>query len=124
MSICKSCGSVHCQNYQHCQDYQNKTEALKEQLSRLRKRIGKDYNNENKRLETENKALKDRDELRASILVKFQDENKELKAIMDKLLGKLKEVESTGYLPDGDSVNLSTEMWLEKLIQKTEKEIK
>jgi len=75
-------------------------------------------------MKIENKALKDRDELRASLLVKFQDENKILKQSMDKLLGELKEVESTGYLPDGNEVNLSTEMWLERLIQKTEKESK
>jgi len=44
--------------------------------------------------------------------------------VLNKLLGELKEVESTGHLPDGDHVNFSTKMWLERLIQKTEKESK
>lgn len=59
-TLCKHCSSVHCQDYQHCQNSLNEIKKLKEQVYRLRKRVGKDYLNENKRLETENKALKEK----------------------------------------------------------------
>ena len=54
-------------------------------------------------------------------LAKLKIENKTLKEILLELKG----VESSGFLPDGDSINLSTKMWLERLIQKIkEKETK
>jgi len=56
---------LECQRYKNIiQDYESCRE------------MGEKLNN---KLQTENKALKDNDELRASILVKFQDENKALK---------------------------------------------
>jgi len=43
----------------------------------------------------------------------MKEENKSLK----KILKEIKEVEHTSFLPDGDSINVSTGRWLERLIQ-------
>jgi len=51
-------------------------------------------------------------------------ENKALKENMNALLLELKEVADSSFLPDGDSVNLSTKMWLERLVQKIEEKDK
>ena len=61
------------------------------------------------------KGLKDIEYFRTSIIKKLKTENKALR----ELLAELKEVEETGHLPDGDHVNFSTKMWLERLIKKT-----
>jgi len=40
----------------------------------------------------------------------------------DELLEELKEVKDSGILPDGDGIDISTMLWLEKLVQKAEQQ--
>lgn len=87
------------------------------------------------KLEAENKALKKELERKDKVYIQAiksrQEWRKSFRRQLEKvvvlsksrneLLKELNEVESTGFLPDGDSVNLSTKMWLERLIQKKPK---
>lgn len=45
---------------------------------------------------------------------------KELRKSRDELLSKLKEVKNSGILPDGDGIDISTMLWLERIIEKAE----
>lgn len=83
--------------------------------------------NEIETLRAENKALKQSIEkqVRVNALLISTARNRAEKFLKvqqnrDELLKELKEVESTGFLPDGDSINFSTMMWLGRLIERTE----
>ncbi len=69
-------------------------------------------------LRVRNKALEETLDKTTDLVVDYQERLSKVIGSRDELLKELKEVQSSGLLPDGDGIDIPTMMWLERLVQR------